>query len=184
MKILHYYPELDAFHCTTEFTWIAETLGIAEWTPVVWLGRLLARDQDFGEHWADRWPEREALQDKYKTFEFLPDEDWSTLLIVVPDAFTQKEKWCWSCQKEFQRLPCPNCGKEVHVGTDGPCHTDEAKKLFWTDLLKSLDVSLETLFAIARSTTQKLPDLEERIEKVKAKYEGLQAGSGIARLSN
>ena len=35
-------------------------------------------------------------------------------------------------------------------GKDGPCHTPEIRKAFWTDVLKSLEISYELLFEVAR----------------------------------
>ena len=60
---------------------------------------------------------------------------------------------------------------------DGPCHTDEPRKKFWTDVLISLQLSLDTLIMEARHMNEQrkqsliddhLEDLEERIEKIKA----------------
>ena len=63
-KVFQYIPELDAFTVTDEYRVIADTLGLTEWNPVVWIGRLFTRDEDFGEHWFDNWDEREALEER------------------------------------------------------------------------------------------------------------------------
>jgi hypothetical protein len=61
-------------------------------------------------------------------------------------------------------------------GIDGPCHDPAIRKQFWTDVLKSLELSYELLFAEARSFNMKhktylqeyyIPDLEERIERIR-----------------
>jgi hypothetical protein len=38
---------------------------------------------------------------------------------------------------------------------DGPCHTPELRKRFWTDVLKSLELSYDLLFAQARAEDAK-----------------------------
>ena len=96
--------------------------------------------------------------------------------VVVPDRFTERHATCIFCLdppvcnevEEYKRLPCPKCGKDIHVGADGPCHSDEVKKLFWTDVLKSMHVSLETIFAVAREKSfEKSADvLEQRIQAI------------------
>ena len=62
-------------------------------------------------------------------------------------------------------------------GKDGPCHTPELRKRFWTDVLRSLELSYELLFAEARVCNEArldylqdeyIPDLEERIERLGA----------------
>lgn len=62
--------------------------------------------------------------------------------------------------------------------TDGPCHSDEVRKAFWTQVLKSLQLEPQFLFQLARENNQKyvqrpdhhVPDLEERIEKLSRKF--------------
>ena len=51
---------LDAFDVSEMYRDIADTLGLTEWTPVVWIGRLFALDNDYGEHWFDNWELRRA----------------------------------------------------------------------------------------------------------------------------
>lgn len=41
---------------------IADRLGLTEWSPVVWIGRLFSFDSDCGEHWFDNWHLREPLE--------------------------------------------------------------------------------------------------------------------------
>lgn len=150
IKVFDYYPQLDAFLCTEQFKQINGKLGLNEWTPVVWLCRLFARDQDFGEHIFDNWDEREALEAQNIDFQFPPNESWSTLLIVNPQRFTEHDAFCIGCKTEIKKAICPNCGNRITVGTDGPCNTDLIKKIFWTDVLKSLEISLDCMFAVAR----------------------------------
>jgi hypothetical protein len=120
---------------------------LSEWTPVVWLGRLFCLDNDFGEHWFDNWDLREQQAAPAKAAE-IPKDD---LLIIDPDRFKD--------------------------GADGPCHDAQQRKRFWTDVLKSLELSYETLFAEARALNalnkehhpgEQLLDLEERINAIRS----------------
>lgn len=170
IKVFRKIPELDCFVINPPFAKLCRWLGISEWTDVVWMGRLFARDQDFGEHWFDNWEEREELEEKAKSLGY----DYEELLIVVPERFTQSPCYCIHCfnppacneVEHYRRLPCPKCGKDIHVGPDGPCHSDEVKKRFWMDVLDSLQVSGETVLAVAKETT-KIPaeELEKRWKK-------------------
>ncbi len=104
-------------------------------------------DNDYGEHWFDNWDKREEIQEKAKEMGYYSDD----LLIVDPSRL-QNEK-------------------------DGPCHTDEERKMFWTDVYKSLHISLETIFAESRKIYKKtsednslsLSDLEYKIEQLSSK---------------
>ena len=68
-------------------------------------------------------------------------------------------------------------------GKDGPCNPPQLRKRFWTDVLRSLELTYELLFDTARERNERLrealppdvlekvdylPDLEERIARVKA----------------
>ena len=64
VKVFHYIEELDAFIVTDEYNQIAHTLGLHEWNPVVWIGRLFLLDNDYGEHWFDNWDLRESKREK------------------------------------------------------------------------------------------------------------------------
>lgn len=73
-------------------------------------------------------------------------------------------------------------------GRDGPCNTPEFRQQFWTDVLKSLELSLDLLFEKARQFNEKnrqfleqypddpdakanvLGDLEERIVEIKRRH--------------
>lgn len=180
IKVFNYYEELDAFLCTPEYKYIAHSLQISEWNPVVWIGRLFARDQDFGEHFFDNWDEREELNKKLKNkeiqFQFPDDnEDWSQLLIIVPARFTEQPVNCIKCSKQHEEIKCPTCDYKIRIRPDGPCHSNEFKKKFWTDVLKSLELDIETLFYLARETNndfiddeyEEKIDIEERIKSVK-----------------
>lgn len=150
VKVFDYLPELDAFLCTDLFKRVNRLLGLEEWTPVCWIGRLFARDQDFGEHWFDNWDDRSRLEARGLRFDFPAGEDWGTVLVVNPVAFRQpRDKTCIRCRSEFERLNCPECDYPVRVGGDSPSVGNDTLKLFWTDVLRSLELSLETLFAVA-----------------------------------
>ena len=71
---------------------------------------------------------------------------------------------------------------------DGPCHTPEFRKRFWTDMLKSLELSCDLICDEARRFNERrrelleevsgdpqdgfIPDLEERIDRLRVKYFG------------
>lgn len=150
IRVFKYIEELDAFIITKEFAELSDQLGLTEWNHVVWIGRLFILDNDYGEHWFDNWDERESLADRAKEF-FIEEND---LLIIVPERFAN--------------------------GKDGPCNSPEIRKMFWTDVLKSLELSYELLFAKARifnewekqnETGYYIQDLEERISKIEAEFE-------------
>jgi hypothetical protein len=156
IKVFNYIPEVDAFLPTPEFSEIARKLGLCEWTDVVFICRLFALDNDYGEHIFDNWDEREERESKCQSLGI----ESSQLLVVDPERFQN--------------------------GWDGPCHSKKIRKLFWTDVLKSLTLSLEFLFEEARRTTQKhkknarpfgnlTPEqLELNIQEVREKYESEQ----------
>ena len=75
VRIFRYLEEVDAFVITDEYRRIADSLGLTEWNPVVWIGRLFILDNDFGEHWFDNWDLREQRG--------LTEEH----LIIDPDRF-------------------------------------------------------------------------------------------------
>lgn len=152
LKVFRYVEELDAFLPTREYLAVAEELGLREWNPVVWIGRLFCMDNDFGEHWFDNWDLRDERADAAKALGL----DSIDLLIVDPDRFQD--------------------------GKDGPCNPSELRKRFWTEVLQSLELTYELLFDKARQMNEELrqalpsdvlekvdyiPDLEERIARVR-----------------
>jgi hypothetical protein len=120
VPIFKYIEALDAFLVTEEYRHLADYLGLTEWNPVVWIGRLFALDNDYGEHWFDNWDEREAIAARAAELGIDP----SDLMIIRPDRLAN--------------------------GYDGPCHPPELRKKFWTDVLKSLELSYELLSEKAR----------------------------------
>ncbi len=153
MRVFNYLESLDAFVVSDEYKCLAEELGLIEWNPVVWIGRLFMLDNDYGEHWFDNWDEREVAELRAKELGVVVDPE--ELMIVVPLRFQS--------------------------GKDGPCHSEEIRKRFWTDVLKGLDLSLELLFAEARyvnarelelpaDLAEPIADLEERIARVRERY--------------
>lgn len=154
IKVFKYIPELDAFLVTEEFSDIVRTLGLSEWNDVVFIGRYFMLDNDYGEHWFDNWREREELGEKAEALGIDVGFCGENLKVIVPER--------------------------MQNGHDGPCHSQQMRKLFWTDVLKSLTLSLDFLFAECRRqhTKKKFPrrdeeqlNVEEVIAKVKAKYE-------------
>ena len=157
IKVFQYLEKYDAFDVTPEYYEATGWLGLHEWTPVVWLTRLLAMDNDFGEHVFDNWNEREALEKEHG------ETDLSHLLVVV--------------------------GKRFQDGSDGPCNTEEFRKQFWTDILKSMHLSLETIFVKAREHNESwkncefypdkfMHDLEDRIDFIQYRFDAGTLGDG------
>ena len=138
IQVFHYVPELDAFLVTSEFKQVAETLGITEWHAAVWIGRLFTLDNDYGEHWFDNWEERDALTEQAAALGI----DTTSLMVIVPERMANHK--------------------------DGPCHSKALRKAFWTDVLKSLTISYETLFLYARESGElaQSMDVEERIAAI------------------
>lgn len=146
LRIFRYIDDLDAFVATDEYQRIADLVGLTEWHPAVWIGRLFIMDNDFGEHWFDNWELREPLQFRAAELGIEIDQ----LLVIDPERFAN--------------------------GRDGPCHDPTVRKQFWTDVLRSLELSPELLFDEARrmnAVMQKfcphefISDLEERIAGVR-----------------
>lgn len=146
VRVFRYLPDLDAFVATTEYAELADFLGLMEWHPAVWIGRLFCMDNDAGEHWFDNWKLREPLEARAADMAIQIDQ----LFIIDSDRFQD--------------------------GRDGPCHDAGFRKRFWTDVLKSLELSYELLFDEARrmndNMRQNFPehsiyDLEERIQSVR-----------------
>ena len=129
VQVFHHIEELDAFIITSEFAALSENLGLTEWTPVVWIGRLFFLDNDYGEHWFDNWDEREALE---KRAAELGIDDFD-LMVITPGRFQN--------------------------GSDGPCNTDKMRKAFWTDVLKSLKLSYDLIFEKARQNNVDMKEL-------------------------
>jgi hypothetical protein len=156
VQVFTYIDQLDAFVVTDQYRDLAERLGLTEWHPVVWIGRLFTLDNDYGEHWFDNWQEREALADAAGKLGIASDE----LMIIVPERFKND--------------------------ADGPCHPPTFRKQFWTDVLKSLALSYDTLFEQARQCNARIQailpeeyiaDLEERIAAIWASVPDTGSGS-------
>ena len=148
VRVFKYIDQLDAFVVTADYRHLAEQLGLIEWHPVVWIGRLFTLDNDYGEHWFDNWDERDALADEAQKLGIASDQ----LMIIAPDRFKNDD--------------------------DGPCHTPEFRKQFWTDVLKSLELSYDLLFEEARRHNaaikeyfpeEYIPDLEARMVTIQTR---------------
>ena len=146
IQVFRFIEELDAFVVTKEFKYVSEQLGLEEWNSVVWIGRLLVMDNDFGEHLFDNWEEREEREVAAQKLGI----DSSDLMIVVADKFINEQ--------------------------DGPCNTPEIRRAFWTDVLKSLRLSFDFLFQKAHLTNERvkelfpedyISDLDQRISRIK-----------------
>ncbi|MCR9249098.1 MAG: hypothetical protein NXI20_01685 [bacterium] len=149
MRIFKYITELDCFVVNPEYKIIADQLGLTEWSEVVWIGRFFALDNDYGEHWFDNWEERDALEQQAKAIGI----EYDDLLVINPKRF----------KNDY----------------DGPTHSDLERKNFWTDVLKSLDLSIDTIIAEAIKLNNEykeveepyISDLDEIITKLKNKYQ-------------
>ncbi|MFC0518993.1 hypothetical protein ACFFGT_32565 [Mucilaginibacter angelicae] len=156
IKIFKYLDELNCFMVDNDYKRIADQLGLTEWNEVVWIGRFFILDNDYGEHWFDNWPERELIEDKAKIMGY----DSTELFVIDHERFKDNR--------------------------DGPCHSPDERVRFWTDVLKSLHLSYETLFAEARKQNREreklkidsgyIPNLEERIAQIAetASYDNLK----------
>ena len=87
IRVFKYIEELDAFVVTDKFKELMDKLGLTEWHPAVWIGRLFTLDNDYGEHWFDNWDEREALEARANELGI----DSSELMVIVPDRFIDKK---------------------------------------------------------------------------------------------
>ena len=150
IKVFNYLESLDCFIVSAQYKSIAHALGLTEWHEVVWIGRYFTLDNDYGEHWFDNWD----LRAKIKKETDLLGIDLFDVFIVDPDRFRNN--------------------------IDGPCHSDDERKQFWTDVLRSLHLSYKVLFAEARHLNEErrlsddedfIVDLEERIEKIKRRQD-------------
>jgi len=159
VQVFTYIDQLDAFVVTDQYRDLADRLGLTEWHPVVWIGRLFTLDNDYGEHWFDNWDEREAWADAARKLGIASDE----LMIIVPDRLKND--------------------------ADGPCHQPTFRKQFWTDVLKFLALSYDTLFEKARQCNARtqamfpeayIADLEERIAAIWASVRDTGSGSSPA----
>jgi len=150
LKIFDYLPDLDCFIIHPKYRALADELGVTEWHAAVWIGRLFTRDNDFGEHWFDNWDLREQLEEQANACGL----DSSELMVIDPKRFED--------------------------GDDGAMytspHTPEFRKRFWTDVLKSLELSYELVFDEARMQNGRIKeflpqdyiaDLETRIERIR-----------------
>ena len=148
IKIFKYIDQLDCFIVNPDYKTIADKLGLTEWNEVVWIGRYFSLDNDNGEHWFDNWNERDKLSEKAKDFGI----EYDNLLIIDPDRF----------KNDY----------------DGPCHTENERRKFWTDVLKSLELSIDTIIGEAvkfnnerEMTDEKfIADLYDRITEIKNAY--------------
>jgi hypothetical protein len=165
VRIFEYIPELDAFRITGQYHQLADYLGLTEWHAAVWIGRLFTLDNDYGEHWFDGWPGLEAIEGRARELGIDPYD----LKLVDPEHFVN--------------------------GQDGPCHPPQLRKRFWTDVLKSLELSYELLLDMAREMNAPLKevypeeyieDLERRIRRIRAaldrriRQQGLPEGPSAA----
>ena len=146
IRIFKYISELDCFVVNPDYKRISDQLGLTEWNEVVWIGRFFAMDNDYGEHWFDNWTEKDGLEAKARTLGI----EYDQLLVINPERLKND--------------------------VDGPCHSNSERKKFWTDVLTSLELSLDTIIAESikqNNENQKagepyIMDLDVIIKNVKA----------------
>lgn len=148
MKIFKYIDKLDCFIVNPDYKEIANKLGLNEWNEVVWIGRYFSMDNDNGEYWFDNWLERDNIEKEAEKLGIKYDD----LLIIDSDRFKNN--------------------------ADGPYHTSEERKRFWTDVLKSLDLSFEVIFNEARKfNLERDKDDDEYISNLEEKIIEIQKAS-------
>jgi len=136
LQVFEYVEELDAFKVHPKFAEICGRLQLNEWgIGPIFIGRYLCMDNDFGEHFSDNWELREARDSEIKSSEFEAEE----LFFIEPERFSD--------------------------GRDGPCHSPEMRKMFWTEVFKSLQLSCDFLFKEARSNYERGVRLKSREEE-------------------
>jgi hypothetical protein len=140
IRIFEYIDFLDCFVVNPAYKSMADDLGLTEWNEVVWIGRYFTLDNDLGEHWFDNWELRDQLESKAKEVGIA----YNDLLIIDPERFKNE--------------------------MDGPCHTPAERTMFWRDVLRSLELSMELLFSeVRKHNTERggaddfINDLENRI---------------------
>jgi len=148
IKIFKYIDKLDCFLVNPDYKILADKLGLTEWNEVVWIGRYFSLDNDYGEHWFDNWEERDKIADQAKELGI----EYNDLLVINSDRFKNDR--------------------------DGPCHTAEDRKRFWTDVLRSLELSIDMIIdeAIKFNAQREIDDddfvanLDDKINSVKTAY--------------
>lgn len=158
IKIFEYVEQMDGFITSTTYQTLADELGLTEWNPVVWIGRLFLMDNDSGEHWFDNWDIRESRRDQGNRLGY----DVDMMFFLDPTRFQN--------------------------GRGGPCHSDDFRRRFWTDVLLSLELDVTLLFDEARTVQKALKkqrdafpdepdetlgyihDIEARIRNIAVRY--------------
>lgn len=156
IKVFDYHPQLECLTFTPGFEQMSLDLGLCEWHPGVWLGRLFCMDNDFGEHWFDNWDERERLAKKKEELG-IEGPDYDDMMIVLPRRFQD--------------------------GRDGPCHEADFRRLFWLDVLRHLTLDFELVADEARRVNDRELSLRtgDHVRKLSSKIESWRerlAGGG------
>lgn len=124
IPIFQYHESLDGFTIHPAYQKWFISTGVLESPPVDWIGCLLCLDNGFGEILF----ENDALRVKHADQIHALGLDPSQVFFLEP--------------KRFQ------------TGEDGPCHTDEFRKSFWTQTLRQLRVTPELLQRLNTSQIQ------------------------------
>lgn len=147
IKIFRYIEVLDCFTLNEDYKSLANKLGFEEWESFAWIGRYFCLDNDYGEHWFDNWDAREFASSRANELGI----DTDSLLFIDPERFKNDK--------------------------DGPCHSAAERKLFWTNVLMSLELSLDVIINEAVKNNLEnsgsedfVHDLNDRIEVVRNAY--------------
>lgn len=136
IQILDYIEEGDFFVEHPRFKALSDQLGLTEWHSLTWIGQLMSLDNNFGEDWFDNDKERDDLKAVASALGYDADD----IMIVKPQRFMD--------------------------GENGPCHSDSLRKLFWTDVLRNLKISLRTILLKARASSDLGKALEPQIQAI------------------
>ncbi len=139
-----------------------------EWHSTVFLGRYFARDNDYGEHWFDNWDEREALGARAAAMGI----ECEDLMIVLPFRFAEGQDGL-SREENYKKDKI-----------DGPCHPPALRKQFWTDVLISLELSYEFLFAQALYGASQLEELQKFLDTQPTTTRTISGNGRTVTLSN
>ncbi len=151
IKIFKYLDDLDAFVVTDEYREIADAIGLTEWNPVVWIGRLFTLDNDYGEHWFDNW---ELLEKK--------GLESGEYLVIDPDRFKNDKNGPCNTP-EFRKRFWTDVLISLELGIDllfDKARQDNEKTREWLERDPGNPI-MEDLF---------IPDLEDRIKALEEKY--------------
>lgn len=185
MKIFQYIPELKAFFSTPEYMRLVSELGFSYLRQPVWIFELICRDNDFGNRLFSNHSERAAIEESiafnevdYKAL----IEKYESLKLLV-EAEECDVDFSEDVAQTISSYALVINGDKFKDDLDGPCHSRAVRDIFWTEVIKNMDLSKEVIFEKVRDLNSKnkqynriyprgsqLPtvnNLEAKIEKLK-----------------